>query len=146
MTHSKILFIAALTLMPACKGGSRPPKPPEVSAVFPTLPLPPDAEFISKEGGEDALQLTLFSPAPTPVVTGYYRSELSRKPWRLTNDTKTSDGAVVLYAEQNGRPLWVRIWSTSDQAGTMVQLAGSVQSKDSVTAQSGLNTPKKRGK
>ena len=42
---------------------------------------------------------------------------------------KRPDGSVALYAEQDGPPLWVRIWPTSDSAGTMVELAGAMVGK-----------------
>ena len=49
--------------------------------------------------------------------------------WRLVGDAKRPDGSVALYAEQDGPPLWVRIWPTSDSAGTMVELAGAMVGK-----------------
>jgi hypothetical protein len=105
--------------------------------VFPNLPLPPEAKFVSRSGSADALQLTLFSPTKTEVVTQYYRDRLSGGKWRLVGDVKRPDGSVALYAEQDGPPLWVRIWPTSDRAGTMVELVGALleKGKDSV----GLN-------
>ena len=84
---------------------------------------------MSRTGGADALQLTLFSPTKAEVVTQYYRDRLSKGRWRLVGDVKRPDGAVALYAEQDGPPLWVRIWPTSDSAGTMVELTGAVVGK-----------------
>jgi len=104
---------------------------------------------VSRAGSTDALQLTLFSPAKVDVVTEYYRNRLSKGKWRLVSDVKRPDGAVALYAEQDGPPVWVRIWPTSDSAGTMVELAGAMvgTEKDSVKlAPSGSNTAPKAGK
>ena len=39
-----------------------------------------------------------------------------------------------LYAEQDGPPIWITVWPTTDSAGTMVQLAGAVLMKDSLKA------------
>jgi len=97
--------------------------------VFPNLPLPPEAKFVSRAGSADALQITLFSPAKADAVTDYYRNQLSMGKWRLVGDVKRPDGSVALYAEQDGPPLWVRIWPTSDSAGTMVELAGAMVGK-----------------
>ena len=84
---------------------------------------------MSRAGSADALQLTLFSPTKVDAVTEYYRDRLSKGKWRLVGDVKRRDGSVALYAEQEGPPLWVRIWPTSDSAGTMVELAGALVAK-----------------
>lgn len=116
----------------ACGSEPRGPKPPSLGAAFSHLPLPPEPELVSQTGGADALQLTLHSSASLDMVADYYRKTLSSGNWRLVSDTKTGDGSVVLYAEHNGPPMWVRIWKPEDQGGTMVQLTGAVTSKDSV--------------
>ena len=116
--------------------------------MFPDLPLPPDARFVSRAGSADALQLTLFSPAKVGLVTDYYRNRLSKGKWRLVSDIKRPDGSLALYAEQDGPPLWVRIWPTSDSAGTMVELAGALVAKgkgvavDSVSPAGSTTAPK----
>jgi len=59
---------------------------------------------------------------------------LSSGRWRLISDQKKPDGKVILYAEQDGPPIWISVWPTTDSAGTMVQLAGAVLAKDSMKA------------
>jgi hypothetical protein len=125
-------FAAACLVALACGSEPRNPKPPTLEAAFSHLPLPPEPELVSQVGSADALQLTLRSSANFPDVTDYYRNTLSTGNWRLVSDTKSADGSVVLYAEQNGPPMWVRIWKPGDRAGTMVQLTGAVVAKDSV--------------
>jgi len=98
---------------------------------------------VSRAGSADALQLTLFSPGESDGVVEYYRGVLSKGKWRLVSDMKKPDGTVVLYAEQDGPPLWVSIWPTTDSAGTMVQLAGAVVGGDS--AKAGRPNPKTSG-
>lgn len=119
----------ACALLLGCGSEPPPPKVADAFGVFPNLPLPPEARVVSRAGSADALQLTFFSPAKADVVTQYYRSQLSMGKWRLVGDVKRPDGSVALYAEQNGPPLWVRIWPTSDSAGTMVELAGALVGK-----------------
>jgi hypothetical protein len=87
--------------------------------------------MVSRAGGADALQLTVYSPAALDEVTEFYRTVLSNPPWRLVSDSKNPDGSTLLYAEHNGPPLWVRIWKLGDR-GTMVELTGAVIQKDSV--------------
>jgi hypothetical protein len=101
--------------------------------------MPPEAKLVSRAGSTDALQLTLFSSGKTDAVAQYYRDQLSSGKWRLVGDTKRPDGSLALYAELDGRPLWVRIWPTSDSAGTMVELAGAVLGKGKDSA--GVNQP-----
>jgi hypothetical protein len=102
------------------------PQAPKVSQVFPNLPLPPQATVVSRNAGTDALQLTLMSPTKAADVETYYRRVLSKNGWRLVNDMRDRDGSVVLLAEQDGPPLWVRIKSTDDSVATMVELSGAV--------------------
>ena len=123
-------LLAGLVL--ACGSESRAPKPPELGDAFPNLPLPPKPELISQTGSADALQLTLRSSGDMDRILEYYRSILSAGNWRLVSDMKDRDGTVVLYAEQNGPPMWVRIWKPSGQSGTMIQLTGAVTPKDSI--------------
>jgi len=129
MPSPRLYLSLACALLLGCGSESPPPKPPDAFAVFPNLPLPPEARLVSRAGGADALQLTLFSSAKADAVTDYYRNQLSKGKWRLVGDVKRPDGSVALYAEQNGPPLWVRIWPTSDSAGTMVELAGALVGK-----------------
>jgi hypothetical protein len=114
----------AILALVACK--DKGPQTPKVSEVFPNLPLPPNASLVSKSGGSDALQITLISPVKAKDVEAYYRVILSKNGWRLVNDMRDRDGSVVLFAEQNGPPLWVRIKSTDDSVATMVEIAGAV--------------------
>ncbi len=129
--------MGACVVLLACGSESATPKHPDVFKVLPDLPLPPGAQFVSRAGSAEALQITLFSPGPVAGVTAYYRDALSTGKWRLVGDVKKRDGSVVLYAEQDGPPMWVRIWPTSDSAGTMVELSGAVVGGDSVAPKKG---------
>ena len=143
MPRPNYFFSVVCAFLFACGSESPGPKPPNTFTVFPNLPLPPSAEFVSRAGSADALQITLFSPTKAAGVTEYYRNVLSKGKWRLVGDAKKPDGSVVLYAEQEGTPLWVRILPTSDSAGTMVELTGALvgKGKDSVKLdQSGSKT------
>jgi len=113
-------------LLVACGSEPRAPKLPASVTVFPNLPLPPSAQFVSRSGNEETLQIRLLSAKKPDEITKYYRDFLKGKGWRLVSDVKRPDGSVMLYAEQDGPPIWIRIWPTSDGVGTMVELSGAV--------------------
>jgi hypothetical protein len=119
----------------AC-GRDSPPKPPEFAEVLPNLPLPPQATFVSKAGGADALQLTVRSPVQTDLVVAYYRALFKRNGWRLVNDAKDQEGSVVILAEHDGPPIWVRIRKDDAGSGTLVDITGArmSQKRDSAKA------------
>ena len=136
MPSFRHLLSLSCVLLVACGPDAAPPaKTPNTFTVFPNLPLPPGARFVSRAGSSDALQITMFSPSEATSVVEYYRDVLSKGRWRLVSDQKKPDGKVILYAEQDGPPIWVSVWPTTDSAGTMVQLAGAVLAKDSVKAE-----------
>jgi hypothetical protein len=145
MTSINLWLCAAGLLLVACGSEPRSDKEqPRVPQVFPNLPLPPNPELVSRSGSEDALQLTLRSPADMGLVADYYRTALSRGKWRLVSDVKSRDGSTALYAEQDGPPLWVRIWKSEDRPGTMVQLTGALVGGDSLHKKKADSTTAKR--
>jgi hypothetical protein len=131
MASFRTFWILLGGLAAACGSESRAPKPPQLGEAFPNLPLPPEPELVAQTGSANALQLTLRSPSEMEQIVDYYRSMLGTGNWRLVSDIKNRDGSVVLYAEQNGPPMWVRIWKPQGQSGTMIQLTGAVTPKDS---------------
>ncbi len=118
-------------VLAACR--DRPPETPRIGEVFPNLPLPPQATFLSRAGGPEALQITLRSPVPADQVADYYRKLFKQGGWKLVNDFKDTEGVVVLLAEQKGPPLWVRIRKSDDGHSTVVELAGAVLAKKDST-------------
>ena len=118
---------ALAVVLAAC--GDRRPTPPKLSEVMPNLPLPPQAQVVGQTGGEDALQITMITPLKRAQVESYYRSALSRGGWKLVNEAKDPDGALVLLAEQDGPPLWVRIRDAVGSPNTLIEFTGARLSK-----------------
>ena len=131
MPKIRLLRAALLLGLLACGSEARAPKPPEFTEAFSNLPLPPHAEFVSRTGAAGALQIVLRTPEGDAEIANYYRTFLSEGNWRLVSDIKNRDGATVMYAEQDGPPLWVRIWPAGNGSGTMIQLTGAALAKDS---------------
>ena len=129
MIPMKIRAGLALLVLIACR--DKAPEMAKVQDVFSNLPLPPAASMVSREGGPEALKLTLMSHVRPEKVEAYYRETLSKNGWRLVSDARDAEGAVVLLAHQDGPPLWVRIKGTSDSVATMVELAGAVRRSSS---------------
>lgn len=101
----------------------RTPKQADLQAVFPTLPLPPGAELLTKEAGTDAVRLIVVSPAGPDSVVAYYRTTLSNDPFHLVND-QVAGKTTSLYAERegNGPSIWVVV-SPNGTAGSQVVIA-----------------------
>jgi hypothetical protein len=133
MTPTKIRWLVLSVALAAC--ADKAPKSPKLSDALPNIPLPPQASFVGRSGGADALQVTVHSPAAPDAVANYYRAVFKTGNWKLVNDAKDAEGATVLFAQQNGPPLWVRIHPAADGGGSTVELSGAVLSKiDSVGA------------
>jgi hypothetical protein len=124
MIPTRIWACVVLVALVGCK--DKKPQTPKLAQVFPNLPLPPQASLVSRSGGPDALQITLMSQSKVADVESYYRQVLTRNGWRLVNDMRDRDGSMVLFAERDGPPLWVRIKSTDDSVATLVELSGAV--------------------
>lgn len=124
MIPSRIRYVVVLGLLAAC--GDKPPKQASINETLPNLPLPPGATFVSRAAGPDALQIVVQSPASVDTVVAYYRAVLKHGGWKVVSDAKDADGAVVLLADQDGPPLWVRIRRVQGGPGTIVELTGAV--------------------
>jgi hypothetical protein len=124
LRQASILAITALAIS-SCR--DEPPTPPRLSEAIPNIPLPPQAVYVSRSGGADALQLTFRSALSPDTVAGYYRQVLSRGEWSLVSDTRTREGTIALYAERAGKPpLWVSIMRDGASTGTLLNIAGAV--------------------
>jgi hypothetical protein len=124
MIPTRFWASAALLALLGC--GDRAAKPPDASAALPNLPLPPSPTLVSHSGGANTLMITLRSPAKAADVESYYRHVFTGPGWKLIKHSTDRSGAVIMLAEQDGPPLWVRIRSTPDSSGTLVDLAGAV--------------------
>jgi len=116
------LLSLVLLLTAAC---SEPRKQVDVSEALPTILLPPASQVIGREIGEDAVKVKFRSSWKPEDLAHYYRFQLGQPPWRLISDVKIADGTLVLYAEQDGPPLWISIRRAEGSAGSFVDLAGA---------------------
>ena len=123
MRYAKLVL--ALTAVAACRPDVQVDQA-KMSDALPVLLVPPASQVVGRSGSEDALQITFRSQWDEAGLAGYYRDLLSREPWQLVNDAEDRDGAKVLYAERDGRPLWIRITKAVGAAGSLVEISGAV--------------------
>jgi hypothetical protein len=60
------------------------------------------------------------------VIAGWYRRALPLNNWQIKNDGKGRDGVVTLYAEKEGRPLWITLRPNAAGSGTSYTLIGAL--------------------
>jgi hypothetical protein len=126
MIPTKIRWLVLSAALVAC--GDKTPRMAKFNEALPNLPLPPQPSFVGRSGGPDALQVTVRSPASPDAVANYYRAVFKTGKWKLVNEAKDAEGATVLFAQQNGPPLWVRI-QAADGGGSTVELSGAILTK-----------------
>jgi hypothetical protein len=126
------MMMVGLLALAACDRSADKPAQASVAQTMPNLPLPPSGEFVSRSGSADALQLVFQSPATADNVAAYYRETFAGGGWDLVSDTRQPDSTIVLYAEQSGHPMWVRIHPTGQT--TRVELMGAIPGADSAYA------------
>ena len=87
------------------------------AAALPFLPVPPQAEVMSRAGSPEALQITFRSKSTPGEVLNYYRVILPNSGWSLESDAEDAVGAAALYALKDGHPMWIRISQSPRDAG-----------------------------
>jgi hypothetical protein len=119
------LFLPPLALAVLVAGCHKSPaKQVALEAAFSTIPLPPNAQALVREGGVDAMQIVLVTPLSPDSVVAYYRKVLSAEPFHLVNE-RSSGKSTALYAEQeSGPPIWVTV-APNGSEGSQVVLAGA---------------------
>ena len=60
------------------------------------------------------------------AAANFYRAALRPPQWRLISDSKDNQGATLLYAERDGRPIWVRVYPDSEFNATFIEMTGAV--------------------
>ncbi len=124
---SSVSLLALALVLTACEKKAEAPQVPDLAATIPNLILPPGATFVSRPGSADALSLVFWAPDEPDRLVAYYRRFLRPPLWRLVSDGKDNTGAHVLLAEQDGPPLWIRVWPDSTRSGGYVRMTGAVR-------------------
>lgn len=121
-------FLAVMVLG-ACSGEQKVDMP-ELGEVMPVVPLPPSSRLVGRVGSDEALQFTFLSGLNQEDMAAHYRRTFTEAPWTFISDANSPDGAIVLYVENDGIPLWVRIARTAGAPGSTIQLSGALISRN----------------
>jgi hypothetical protein len=133
-------FVAVVVLTGFAACSPEPAKTAKAADVFPSLPVPADAEVVSRAGSEEALQIVLRSQQSPDDIALYYRSIFTHAPWHLVSDQQSPDGSLTMYAESGGPPMWVTIRKAVGTNGTTIEISGAVATKPS-HPDSGVRAP-----
>lgn len=128
--------LAALAI--AAAGCSRRPVPDTRHVIGDALHgvmVFPHSSPLAMAAGDSAGQLTLSAPGTVQDVADWYRENLRVNRWEIESDQTNPDGTLAMYAERDGRPLWIRIQPNAGGPGVTYQLIGAVSgSLDSTAA------------
>jgi hypothetical protein len=86
----------------------------------------PQSSIVSYSAGTGAAELQLASGAPVERIVSWYRQALPMNGWELKNEGKDREGALSIYAEKEGRPLWITLRPTPNGQGTTYTLIGAI--------------------
>ena len=130
MRFGSVVTVVLVLGLAACGSGEQVDRP-ELADVMPVVPLPPDSRAVDVAGSEDAMLFTFLSRHDPDEMASYYRRLFTESPWTLISDSKSADGATIIYAENDKTPLWVRIFRTAGAPGSTIQLSGALVQRDS---------------
>ena len=125
MQRYSFALLAALTVV-ACDR----PKEPDARqmaarALRGTLSYP-QSSVMNISAGTDAAELQLASAAPVERIAAWYREALPLNGWELKNEGKDRDGGLSIYAEKEGRPLWITLKPNPGGQGSTYTLIGAI--------------------
>ena|SRR5256885_862880 len=92
----------------------------------------PRSVILQMEAGDSAGQVTLTTVDSLRGVTAWFRETFRLNHWTLQSDVTDRDSTVTLYAEQNGRPVWVRLHANVGGPGTTYTVIGGIVAGDTV--------------
>ena len=92
----------------------------------------PRSAMLGVSAGADAAELRMASPDSAPAIAAWFRTTLSLNGWQLEHDAVNREGAIVIYAEQGKRPLWITVRPNSGGPGATYTMIGAVVEGDSI--------------
>lgn len=130
-----VAAVALLALLASCDRPKEPDARQLASRALRGTLSYPNSTIVSVSAGTDAAEVTLTTADPIERVAGWFREALPLNAWVLRNERKGADGAVSIYAEKEGRPLWLTLKPNVGGPGTTYTLIGAIIEPDSTVAQ-----------
>lgn len=122
---SRTLALLALLVM-ACDRPKEPdPRQLAARALQGALSYP-NSTILAVNAGSEAAEVTLTTADPVDRVAGWFRQALPMNGWQLRKEGKGAGGAVSIYAEKDGRPLWLALKPNTGGPGTTYTLIGAI--------------------
>lgn len=132
-----VVVLGCLVLVAACDRPDQPNARQVAARALRGALSYPNSTIVSVSAGTDAAEVTLTAPDSVGRIAGWFREALTLNGWVLKNDGKGADGAVSIYAEKDGRPLWLTLKPNVGAPGTTYTLIGAVIEPDSAATPSG---------
>jgi hypothetical protein len=127
-----VLLLLSLALLAACDRSRATEKTEAlVSRALKGVLAFPQSTPVEVSAGEEAAQFVLTAPASVAEVRAWYRKVLPMNGWELKGDGQGRDGTVSMYAEHQGRPLWITLRPNVGAPGTTYTLIGAFTLSDS---------------
>jgi hypothetical protein len=112
-----------LLLVAACS--SEPPPQVASLALLDGLPVAPASARVESGAGAEAVEARYRSGLPADSVAAWYRRWFLAERWQVNGDARLPDGATVLHAEREGRPVWIVVRPGGAGAGSTFSLMGA---------------------
>jgi len=110
-------------LVVACS--SEPPPRGASLSLLDGIPVAPASARVESGGGPEAVEARYRSGLPADSVSAWYRRWFLAQRWQINGDARLPDGATVLHAEREGRPVWILVRPGDRGAGSTFSLMGA---------------------
>lgn len=125
MPRYSFTVLAVLTLV-ACDRPKEPDTRETAARALRGALSYPQSSIVNISAGTDAAEVQLASPASPDQIATWYRQALPLNGWELKNEGKDRDGGLSIYAEKEGRPLWITLRPSPSGQGTTYTLIGAI--------------------
>ena len=125
-TLPAIALLLTVAQLGACQSAKPVEEAPKQAGleVLPNLPLPPDGTLLTTQSSPEAMSVVSVTEVSVDSVLAYYRVILGKEPFRLINETTTTDSITSFYVEQAGPSLWITVQRNGPN-GSMDVIAGA---------------------
>jgi len=129
--HRSLVLLGCLALAVGCDRAKEPDARQLASRALRGVLSYPQSTLVSVSAGTDAAEVMLTARDPVERIATWFREALPLNGWQLRNEGKGADGSVSIYAEKDGRPLWLTLKPNVGGPGTTYTMIGAIIEPDS---------------